>query len=210
MKKMVLVPETLVDSLRRKDEITSTPELDALVRLGKEMDELRARTDLDIVQKSQRYQEALRQYLYFLGEFREQSKPQTPITNQQTISQPTESEFREKSLVQLLPRTAQEKGQKLIDYIGDQLAWDPTTKEAIISGKKLEGSNLMDLVYDTVVYKKKERPKGWEEFSKFLDIKRVPQHLRTSRQRRVKEKVPSQTGGKVKLKISKAPNWLPL
>lgn len=119
MKKMILVPESLVDTVSRQSEAASTPELDAVVRLGREMEALRARRDLSLAEKTTRYQEALRQYLHFRDELHKErpadvlnvvasSSPKPPTTGEATSSSSTTGI---ESITETLPKSAQQHGK---------------------------------------------------------------------------------------------------
>lgn len=170
MKRMILVPETMVDTIARREEASSTPELDAVVRLGREMDDLRKRTDLSLEQKVRLYQDALRQYLHMKGEIGETKRREPPQPNSRSIEN-TE-------VTDTLPRTAREKGRQLVRLLRDTVSWDPQTKEVIINGERVPGSNIQSLIYDAVVPNKRAPPVGSEAFSRALDSAKVPLNLR--------------------------------
>lgn len=187
MKKMVLVPESLVDTVSRQSEAASTPELDAVVRLGREMEALRARRDLSLAEKTTRYQEALRQYLHFRDELHKERSTTTtpavvvPSSQQQAAAAnlggdtPAVSDI--ESITETLPKSAQQHGKKLLNVLKNVISWDNDTKELIYDGQVVPKSNIRDLVYDTVVRHKGSAPVGSVEFSAALSRARVPRNL---------------------------------
>lgn len=175
MKRMILVPEAMADTLARREEATTTPELDEFVRLGREMDELRKRTDLSLEEKVRLYHDALRQYLHLRGELM--------ATKPSVEKQPPPSfrSIEDAEVTDTLPRTAREKGRQLVRLLRDTVEWDPLTKEVIIGGQRVPGSNIQSLIYDSVVPNKRDPPTGSEEFSRALDAAHVPENLRRRR-----------------------------
>lgn len=176
MKKMVLVPEALVDTLVRKDETLSTPELDAVVRLGKEMEELRDRRDIGIEDKVRMYKEALRQYLHFRDEFREQTVQQRQPPPLITQTQP------DVNIVDELPKTYRANAQRILDMVKPLLSYDKETKEITYEGKTVPGSNIVRLLHDTVSKTKRPPPIGVEEFSRAMTKAKVPSHWKKNKE----------------------------
>lgn len=192
MKRMILMPKEMADTIARREEVTSTPELDAIVRLGREMDELRGRSDLSLEQKVRQYQDALRQYLHFRAEIMDTK----PAIDQQSKQEPppppppapSSRPIDDAEVTDTLPRTAREKGRQLVRILRDYVTWDPHTKEAIINGERILNSNIQSLIYDAIVPNKRTRPTGSESFARAMDALHVPHNLRRSRAR---ERVPS-------------------
>lgn len=178
MKKMILVPEALVDTLVRKDEALSTPELDAIVRLGKEMDQLRERRDISLEEKVRMYKEALRQYLHFRDEFREQTAPTARPT---TMSSPPSPPPPAISVVDKLPKTYRKHAQQILDMIQPHLSYDKETMEITYGGKTVPGSNIVRLLHDTVSKTKRAPPIGVLEFSRAMTEAKVPSHLKKNK-----------------------------
>lgn len=218
MKKMILVPEALVDTLVRKDEASSTPELDAIVRLGKEMEELRERRDISLDRKVRLYKEALRQYLHFRDEFREQSAPSRPVLEPTPPAASSSSpSLPNVSIVDELPKTHRKNAQKILDMVHGVLAYDKDSKEITYDGETVPGSNIVRLIHDTLMSSKSKRapPVGAEVFSRALSEANVPPHLRRNKQHYpspIKKRVTEQTGKRRKPKTtddeSESDGWL--
>lgn len=181
MKKMVLVPEGLVDTLVRKDEAASTPELDALVRLGKEMEHLRERRDIPLEEKVVRYKEALRKYLHFQEEFHSHSEPSKAQPSFQLHAQSPEPMPVEKpqgDIIASIPETYRKDARKLLHMLENVISYDNGTKEIIYKGNRVPGSSIVDLLHDTVSKTKKAPPIGIEVFRKAMEDANVPHTLR--------------------------------
>lgn len=221
MKKMVLVPEGLVDTLVRKDEATSTPELDAIVRLGKEMEQLRERRDIALEEKVIRYKEALRKYLHFQEEFQARAEtPKVPLIPpkryaeipetepQQSYAKIPETEPQQKNhdkIIATIPASYRKDASKLLNILDNVISYDRETKEITYKGTTVPGSNIADLVQDTISKTKKAPPVGIEVFQKAINEANVPLSLKKNPHR-----YPKTQKLDVPTEDEEDPQWLPL
>ena len=86
----------------------------------------------------------------------------------------------EDRLLESVPSTLTKKAKLLLDHIKEttDLTWNERG-EIISNGHLVEGSNLQDLVHETVRARKLhgDPPKGWKTFSNFLRASNVPLDL---------------------------------
>jgi hypothetical protein len=184
MKKMILVPEVMLDTITRKDQQHSTAELDQVVRLDREIERLLNRKDLSLQQKASMYNDIVQQYLHFRKEARDvavnadrgelrMGSVDKPFDKEATERQ--ENEFA--ALAQAsLPRSYQHKGQQILSHLRDSgaVSWSPTTHELIYNGEPITGTNISDLLYYATVPNKRAAPSGATEFLSALRAANVP------------------------------------
>jgi hypothetical protein len=196
MKKMILVPEAVLDTITRKDQQHSTAELDQVVRLDREIEQLLSRKNLSLHQKAIMYNDIVQQYLHFRGEARNNTSSvvadaqiaaalpseQRSTAIESEVEQRRRSDHDElESLAQAsLPKSYRSKGQRLLAHMRDSgLAnWSPTTHEFIYEGEPVRGSNISDLLYHATVPSKRAAPPGTAEFLSALGAANVPRILR--------------------------------
>ena len=153
------------------------------------------RTDHD---KAMAYQQALQRYLTKVGQVNRRGSNLIQ-TNQQkvtTFNQPTQTNNNpdtlpaqsdhnkilklEDRLLESVPSTLTKKAKLLLDHIKEttDLTWNDRG-EIISNGHPVEGSNLQDLVHETVRARKLQGdpPKGWNKFSSLLRASNVPLDL---------------------------------
>lgn len=188
---MHLVPEDVVHMLQRREVQKSTPELDAVVRVDREMEKILNNKELPLEQKVAMYNAALREY----SAFRQQVHDLAPEHTYITASVPSPADSTDASVkqqpsadpafVSSLPKSYQSKARKVVDYIqkSGRVAWNDRN-EMVLDGKPVPNSNISDLVYDTVANNKSSNPQGWEAFTDVLRDIGVPEHLRANKRRK--------------------------
>ena len=81
-------------------------------------------------------------------------------------------------ILQSVPKTMQRKAELLLGMIknNNNLTWD---EQGVVSykGKRINGSNIIDLINDTIRQRKGVEPRGWETFSKALHESNIPQEV---------------------------------
>ena len=155
--------------------------------------------------KAAAYQQALQRYLTRVGQVNRRGPNLFP-TNQQKVTpenNPVRSDNNidnvddgesnkiadnnnekllklEERLIQSVPVTLSKKAKLLLGHIKDttNLKWNERG-EIISNGQPVAGSNLQDLVHETVRARKHlgDAPTGWDTFSHFLRTSNVPQDL---------------------------------
>ncbi|KAH9645925.1 hypothetical protein HF086_011387 [Spodoptera exigua] len=79
-------------------------------------------------------------------------------------------------IISLIPKTYNKKGESLLNLIGiskSKLRWD-NEGTVIIDNEKNPGSNIVDLINDSLRPLKKSDPVGWDRFAKALKDIKVP------------------------------------
>lgn len=79
-------------------------------------------------------------------------------------------------ILSLIPKTYNKKGESLLNLIGaskSKIRWD-NEGTVIIDNEKIPGSNIVDLINDSLRPLKKSDPIGWDRFAKALKDIKVP------------------------------------
>ena len=81
-------------------------------------------------------------------------------------------------ILQSVPKTMQRKAELLLGIIknNNNLTWD---EQRVVSykGKRIHGSNIIDLISDAIRQRKGVEPRGWKTFSKALHESNIPQEV---------------------------------
>ena len=81
-------------------------------------------------------------------------------------------------ILQSVPKTMQIKAELLLGMIknNNNLTWN---EQGIVSykGKRIHGSNIIDLINDAIRQRKGVEPRGWKTFSKALHESNIPQEV---------------------------------
>jgi hypothetical protein len=185
-RKMRLVPDDLIDMIKRRDIQQSSPELDATVRLDKQMESILADKHLTLEEKVQKYNDTLSSYITF----RKQAQALNPL-NQISANIPVHAEELPNvagvthdqidSIVGTFAKSYQQKARKLLETLQSSgvAGWD-VENELILDGNNVVGSNIIDLVYDTVARKQTRNPTGSIQFNNLLNKLHVPRLLRAN------------------------------
>ena len=148
--------------------------------------------------KAMAYQQALQRYLTKVGQVnrRGSNLVQTKQQNVTSFNQPIQTDNNpdtlpaqsdhnkisklEDRVLESVPSTLTKKAKLLLDHIREttDLTWNERG-EIISNGDPVEGSNLQDLVHETVRARKLQGdpPKGWNTFSSLLRASNVPLDL---------------------------------
>jgi hypothetical protein len=192
MRKMILVPEVMLDTITRKDQQQSTAELDQVVRLDREIEQLLNRNDLSLQQKASMYNDIVQQYLHYRKEARDASgaaaadvhaTASTGHTLSPVYVAPEGGRIEHDELAALahaaLPKSYHSKGQRLLAQMRKSGVgnWSPTTHEFIYEGRPMSGTNISDLLYHATVPSKRAAPPGSTEFFAALRAANVPRIL---------------------------------
>ena len=82
-------------------------------------------------------------------------------------------------ILQSVPKTMQRKAELLLGMIknNNNLTWD---EQGVVSykGKRIHGSNIIDLINDAIRQRKGVDPRGWKTFSKALHESNIPKEVR--------------------------------
>lgn len=190
-RKMVLVPETML--LELKGKLPKSPEFQATIGLGQQLDQIETRTDLTPEEKAALYGHQLYRYRNYLREARNQGKekiiiPEKPATeNEPADPAPppppppppaAEASEMEQQVIKSVPGNMQKKAGLLLDRLKKTkvLKWNDDG-EISYRGKMIPDSNIVDLVTNTMKTRPPKRlgfPIGNDEFAQALKETNIP------------------------------------
>ena len=167
-KKMALIPHQLVSSLLAQQHLN--PNLAELSKLDQEMklvlDDKNTSPDL----KYKQYSQVLHKYMNLRDE---QLRP-VPISIKQITT--TAPQKLPDILLDSVPKTNRNKARILLQHVENtpRITWNDQL-ELIVDGKKVDGSNLTDLIHDFSRARTKVAPAiGWHEFANALRETNIP------------------------------------
>ena len=209
-RKMVIVPEETLQRLRnagttlepvpaaqpqQQTESNTSPKDPSiqttgnnLSRLDSEMhDIIHSKTIADEYEKYLKYLQVLRRYLFFKEDERsierQRDAVQRGIKEIDTVSAPLSDD----KILENIPKSYERKAKLLLRHwrtaAPDRLKWDNTGR-ITLDGKKIEGSDIVELIKDVVKKKSDGRPLlgddktvGIMEFAKFIKTSETPREL---------------------------------
>ena len=183
VKKMVIVPYQVLETMKwwkdkqyQKPILPPNPQAVDASHLLKDMGQILQKTDLSEAEKAQKYGETL---FKLQNSLEKTKKPPSMLTNSpQPTDQPPSTVALHDQILQSVPKTMQRKAELLLGMIknNNNLTWD---EQGVVSykGKRIYGSNIIDLINDTIRQRKGVEPRGWETFSKALHESNIPQEV---------------------------------
>lgn len=198
MKKMAIVPADILNTIRGKQRYADTqnPEIKHMIELDKEMQSILHKDGVDDYEKALLYNQVLGKYLQHNSDQRYASTPpevsQTKdsinsLTNQSSpsnVTQPgavvdeTVSGEIEDIMNLSVPKTLRSKAAALIKHFRkNNITWDDKGTIAI-SGKSLDGSNIIDIVNSAVRTRKTSKsPEGEDILLQHLKTTNTPKEI---------------------------------
>ena len=183
VKKMVVVPYQVLETMKwwkdkqyQKPILPPNPQAVDASHLLKDMNQILQKTDLSEAEKAQKYGETLFKLQHSL----EKTKKTPSIDSPQPTDQPQPSSTvaLHDQILQSVPKTMQRKAELLLGMIknSNNLTWD---EQGVVSykGKRIHGSNIIDLINDTIRQRKGVESRGWKTFSKALHESNIPQEV---------------------------------
>ena len=181
VKKMVIVPYQVLESMKwwkdkqyQKPILPPNPQAVDASHLLKDMNQILQKADLSEAEKAQKYGETLFKLQHSL----EKTKKPPSIISPQTTDQSPSTVALHDQILQSVPKTMQRKAELLLGMIknNNNLTWD---EQGVVSykGKRIHGSNIIDLINDTIRQRKGVEPRGWKTFSKALHESNIPQEV---------------------------------
>ena len=178
---MVIVPYQVLETMKwwkdkqcQKPILPPNPQAVDASHLLKDMNQILQKTDLSEAEKAQKYGETLFKLQHSLEKTK---KPPSIISLQTTDQQPSTVALHDQ-ILQSVPKTMQRKAELLLGMIknNNNLTWD---EQGVVSykGKRIHGSNIIDLINDTIRQRKGVEPRGWKTFSKALHESNIPQEV---------------------------------
>ena len=135
-------------------------------------------TDLSETEKAQRYGETLFKLQNSLQKARPTLFNSLPTAKNDDSIQKSASVTLHDQILQSVPKTMKRKAELLLSMIKDNnnLTWD---EQGVVSykGVRIHGSNIIDLINDTIRQRKGTEPRGWKTFSKALHESNIPREV---------------------------------
>lgn len=182
VKRLVLVPEHMAE--QRKKPLV--PPLTAQVtEIDSDMQELLQRQDIPIDEKAKLYDQNLQRYLNFYDKRMSKpvrvsvAQPATPA-NEEKEDKPMpekDDDEIESDIVDSVPTTMKSRARQLVKKLKankDIIGWNDQG-QMLYKGRPVPGTNIVDLVNDSLRQRKNFNPEGWELFSKALGHLNVPE-----------------------------------
>ena len=188
MKRMILVEPS---KLAMRSSILPDSLEEKVLSLEDEINNILHNSTLNEFEKSSAYQKALYDYLTRVKQLQTRNMSSLPTSEKKKYTSPPhfddniKTEHSEKliklegRLLKSLPKTLQNKGKLLIDYIKDEtdLKWNERG-ELIIKDEVLKDSNVSDLIHEVLRTRKlATTPTGWSVFTKSLKDSNIPMDL---------------------------------
>lgn len=193
-RKMVLIPEQILNDLKRKQSASYSPVKNEIYNLESEMEDVMKRTELSAAERLQLFSELQGRYLKLV------KKPDpTPVTIVQPPSALTpdvshkpsmtveNGDHIEQMIVNSAPARLKSKAQAIVEILKRNpqiLSWNDAG-QMVYNNKVYEGSNITDLVNDLLVVRKKYKPIGLESFLEGLKRINLPLTNVSNNSRRV-------------------------
>ena len=166
------------------------PLSDSVLSLDDEIKRILDDPSLSEHEKGLQYQQTVQKYLTRVGQANtRQLNRYTPTTTPRTPrEQPPSTEASstsdktgalEKVIIGTLPKTLQNKGKMLLDYLKEatDLRWNDRG-ELLSGGEPIKGSNVSNLIHETIRTRKLgDEPIGWKTYSNALKQSNVPSDL---------------------------------
>ena len=188
VKKMVIVPYQVLETMKwwrdkqyQKPILPPNPQAVDASHLLKDMNQILQKTDLSEAEKAQKYGETL---FKLQNSLEKTKKPPSMLSStdspKTTNTDQTQSAFvaLHDQILQSVPKTMQRKAELLLGMIknNNNLTWD---EQGVVSynGKRIHGSNIIDLINYAIRQRKGVEPRGWKTFSKALHESNIPQEV---------------------------------
>ena len=191
MKKMAIVPVRMLEEMQRwkmeqRPRLPPSPQVTQTADLQKEMNQTLKNDDLSESEKAQKFGQMLHQFQVSHKKAQGPSvktvKPVNPSVTP-TVKPPvpppdTSASTLKDRIMDSVPPTMRRKATLLLNMMGNNphLTWNKQG-ELEYEGKRIEGSNIIDLVNDVLRSRKGSNPKGWEQFSQGLKEVNIPQEV---------------------------------
>ena len=196
-KKMTLVPEELARAVQASIG-SGQPTRRVLSKLDESIQSILESDNVSDKDKVVLYHEALQKFLQL---HQNEARPSTihlKVTEQPSPDTSSVDEVQQKKIDQtssmkqrvlkMLPVTLKNKATLLMDHVLQQqedAGWGWNTRgELIYNGRTVNGSNVIDLMYDVLKDRKTAKPIGWQYFLHVLRNANVPESLVMNKDRR--------------------------
>ncbi len=179
VKRLVIVPEHMTEQQKKP----LVPPLTAQVNeIDSDMQNIIQRQDIPIDAQARMYDQNLQRYLTFYD--KRMNKPlwvnvlQPKITEEQPQEEEPETiDEIETDIMDSVPATMKSRARQLIKKLKgskDVIGWN-NQGQMMFKGRPIPGTNIVDLVNDSLRQRKNFNPEGWELFSKALGHLNMPE-----------------------------------
>ena len=184
VKRLVLVPEHMAD--QRKKPLV--PPLTAQVQeIDSDMQDIMQQQDIPIDAQVKMYDQKLQRYLTYYDKRMNKPlrvnviKPTVPEEEEKPQGEQIEEkpEEIETDILDSVPATMKSRTRQLIKNLKankDIIGWNEQG-QMVFKGTTVPGTNIVDLVNDSLRQRKNFNPEEWELFSKALDHLNVPEGI---------------------------------
>ena len=205
-KKLALVDQRMLSDRQQRD---SDPITNSLSDLDSEMKRI-LDANLDDNEKVILYNQTLSRYRDVLAKSREPVTLEIKDKNPNLTSS-TPSLRRREDILHVIPKTLKNKASSLLDRISNTrgISWNDKG-ELVVGDQAIEGSDIVDLVDDIVRTRKREPPRGWQEFADALADLNLPAALigNTDRWNYMHGTTPVKTSPVIKKRVKWTSNWM--
>ena len=185
VKRLILVPEHMTDTPKK----ALVPPLTAQVnQLDSEMDSLLRRQDMTQDEKVKLYDQTLQRYLTYYD--KRMQKPvhvsvvppksiETEETGEELPEEPEPPGEIQKDILESVPATMKSRAFQLVKKLKtnkDVVGWNDHG-QMVFEGRTIPGTNVIDLINDTLRQRKNFNPAGWQLFAKALGRLNVPEGI---------------------------------
>ena len=146
-----------------------------LTKLDEEMSTILHNNTLDEIDKAKLYSQTLQQYLSMRKNL-ETPNPKTP--NVQLPNQTETNVYKNETILNTIPKKFHKQAGNLLNFISttNKIKWGDDGLVSI-DDVPIKGSNIVDLINDTLRNRKTFQPHGWQNFSTALHDMNVPSEL---------------------------------
>jgi hypothetical protein len=186
-KRMILVPEDMLNRYEQKQKIETSPITATMMHKDAEMSNTLQQTDMPNDQKEKLFYANLERYL----NLKQQKDSQVPTVQLAPIKENPVRELSDAVIVETVPKRMRERATAILNRLKtrpDIISWD-NTGQVKIEGESILQSNISDLISDAVRARKNFKPKGSNEFFHALSKMNMPKDLVRNHERRKPEAV---------------------
>jgi hypothetical protein len=191
--KIIMIPQNAFDNFMRQQNQLTPPTVKKMAQLDDEMKLILERTDTTQEEKAKLYSQTLENYLHFKTKRTDERAEPIPVKLSEVpkkaavvnSTDPINNAVNDKDkmtvgeIVEVLPKTLQPKAKMILRRIRDNpavLSWTDRG-ELKYNGETLANTNITNLVGDSLKYRKNNKPKGYEIFTKGLSEINLPEDL---------------------------------
>ena len=170
-KKMALVPHQLVSSLLAQQQLNSN--LAELSKLDQEMKAVLDDKQMSADLKYKQYSQVLHRYMNLRDQ---ELRAPVPIPIQEAAVDKVPAKILLPNILDTVPKQSRNQARMLLQHVQDSphITWN-NQLELELNGKKVAGSNIVDLIHDFSRPRTRVAPaNGWQEFAGVLRETNIP------------------------------------